>query len=39
MTSYARTISAQANFCAAKVKRAGSAAAAKIDKVGDHLKG
>jgi len=36
MTGLARTISAQANFRAAKVKRAGRAAAAKTVKVGDH---
>jgi hypothetical protein len=36
MTRLARTISAQANFRAAKVKRARRAAAAKIVKVGEH---
>jgi hypothetical protein len=36
MTKLARTISAQANFRAAKVKRAKRAAVAKIVKVGEH---
>jgi len=38
MIEFARTISAQANFRAAKVKRAKRAAVAKIVKVGEHRK-